>query len=608
MPTTINASNTTGGAVVTGDGSGILELQSGGVTGITVNGPNVTVAGTITSTGGLASPVTVAGNSTAGAEIRLPEDTDNGSNYVAIKAPNALAANVTFTLPTADGTNGQYLQTNGSGQLAFATVAGNQITAVASGTIPTGASVILNADGTVSAVSGTLPGNGSVVTVGATTNYVSGVYDPSSGKVVVAYRNNSDGNGYAVVGTISGTTISFGTPVQFDASGNNLYNKACYITAQQRVVVVYRNTSVMLVIAGQVSGTSITFGTAANSGHDGIPNSLTEVSGQSRGVVSYYYTGAAAYAMYSFTVSGSTVSWTNYFPYDASGFTSYYFQMCTPLANKIILAYRDGNNAQVGTCYHYNVNSSTGVISLVRSDNFTGSQLNTFNMCGDPANSRFFLFYSDQSNGIGVALMRACAVGATTTTIGSPITITSSLTGLPTSGTAPFYNQDQNSSPTAIYISSGNRVYLAYARTGGPGILSGVVSGTGATSTISWDPGVASTFGTAGSNSISLSYAGVAGYAVLASSTSSSALNAVVTNIGLTTLTSINFAGFSAGSYTNGQTATVQTIGAVSTNVTGLTPAQKYYVLGDGSLSTTADTRNVYAGLATSATSILIKG
>jgi len=129
MPTTINASNTTGGAVVTGDGSGILELQSGGVTGITVNGPNVTVAGTLTATGGipaittaLTSPVSITGNSTAGAEIRLPEDTDNGTNYVAIKAPNALAANVTFTLPTADGTNGQYLRTDGAGNLSFATV------------------------------------------------------------------------------------------------------------------------------------------------------------------------------------------------------------------------------------------------------------------------------------------------------------------------------------------------------------------------------------------------------------------------------------------------------------------------------------------------------
>jgi hypothetical protein len=125
MPTTINASNTSGGAIITPDGSGVLELQSGGVTGLTVSGANVTVSGTLTATGGLAaltSPVSVIGNASAGAEIRLPEDTDNGANYVAIKAPNALAANLTFTLPTADGTNGQYLQTNGSGQLAFATV------------------------------------------------------------------------------------------------------------------------------------------------------------------------------------------------------------------------------------------------------------------------------------------------------------------------------------------------------------------------------------------------------------------------------------------------------------------------------------------------------
>lgn len=125
MPTTINASNTSGGAIITPDGSGVLELQSGGVTGLTVSGANVTVAGTLTATGGLAaltSPVSVIGNATAGAEIRLPEDTDNGANYVAIKAPNALAANLTFTLPTADGTNGQFIRTDGAGQLSFATV------------------------------------------------------------------------------------------------------------------------------------------------------------------------------------------------------------------------------------------------------------------------------------------------------------------------------------------------------------------------------------------------------------------------------------------------------------------------------------------------------
>jgi hypothetical protein len=70
------------------------------------------------------TPLAVIGNATAGSEIRLPEDTDNGSNYVAIKAPNTIASNLTLTLPSADGTSGQVLQTNGSGVLSFAGVSG----------------------------------------------------------------------------------------------------------------------------------------------------------------------------------------------------------------------------------------------------------------------------------------------------------------------------------------------------------------------------------------------------------------------------------------------------------------------------------------------------
>jgi hypothetical protein len=66
------------------------------------------------------TPLAVIGNATSGSEIRLPEDTDNGSNYVAIKAPDTIASNLTLTLPSADGTSGQVLQTNGSGVLSFA--------------------------------------------------------------------------------------------------------------------------------------------------------------------------------------------------------------------------------------------------------------------------------------------------------------------------------------------------------------------------------------------------------------------------------------------------------------------------------------------------------
>ena len=84
---------------------------------ISTNGSGVL---SFTDAASLATPLAVIGNSTAGAEIRLPEDTDNGSNYVALKAPNTLASNLTLTLPDADGSNGQALVTDGSGTLSFA--------------------------------------------------------------------------------------------------------------------------------------------------------------------------------------------------------------------------------------------------------------------------------------------------------------------------------------------------------------------------------------------------------------------------------------------------------------------------------------------------------
>ncbi len=52
-------------------------------------------------------------------QVRLYEDTDNGSNYVGFGAAASIAANVLWTLPSADGTSGQHMTTNGSGTLAF---------------------------------------------------------------------------------------------------------------------------------------------------------------------------------------------------------------------------------------------------------------------------------------------------------------------------------------------------------------------------------------------------------------------------------------------------------------------------------------------------------
>ena len=100
-----------------------VPLTSADITdGIIVNADISATAAITSSKLSITSPLSITGNSTAGSEIRLPEDTDNGSNYVALKAADNIASNVTFTLPSADGTANQVLQTNGSGTLSFATI------------------------------------------------------------------------------------------------------------------------------------------------------------------------------------------------------------------------------------------------------------------------------------------------------------------------------------------------------------------------------------------------------------------------------------------------------------------------------------------------------
>ena len=69
----------------------------------------------------LSSPViTTAATFNAEAELRLA-DADS-SNYVGFKSPATVSANKVWTLPSADGTTGQVLQTNGSAVLSFATI------------------------------------------------------------------------------------------------------------------------------------------------------------------------------------------------------------------------------------------------------------------------------------------------------------------------------------------------------------------------------------------------------------------------------------------------------------------------------------------------------
>ena len=65
--------------------------------------------------------VGIANGATGPGTIRFFEDTDNGSNYVGLAA-GSISSSLTFTLPVADGSAGQFLKTDGSGALSFDTV------------------------------------------------------------------------------------------------------------------------------------------------------------------------------------------------------------------------------------------------------------------------------------------------------------------------------------------------------------------------------------------------------------------------------------------------------------------------------------------------------
>ena len=123
----------TGSIVVRGSGptTGVT-ITSGNKSLIAWNGSDfVNVSSTVFS-----GVISVEGTSSSGAAIRLYEDTDNGTNYIALQSPAALATNVTLTLPDNDGAASQVLSTDGSGVLSWVDSGG--------GTSGAGGGIIIN--------------------------------------------------------------------------------------------------------------------------------------------------------------------------------------------------------------------------------------------------------------------------------------------------------------------------------------------------------------------------------------------------------------------------------------------------------------------------------
>lgn len=118
------------GAAAGGSNTQVQYNNNGGFAGsanLTFDGTTLTSAGfsgPLNGTVGATTPSTVVATQvdlTAQGDLRLQDAA--GGQYVALQAPATVPSSYTLTLPTATGSAGQLIQTDGSGNLSFTTVA-----------------------------------------------------------------------------------------------------------------------------------------------------------------------------------------------------------------------------------------------------------------------------------------------------------------------------------------------------------------------------------------------------------------------------------------------------------------------------------------------------
>ena len=87
------------------------------------------VPGVLTSGGALIADsnkaideIILGSSTTVGGTIKFNEGSNNGAGHIGLKAPNSVTSTTTFTLPDGDGSAGEFIKTDGSGNLAFAVV------------------------------------------------------------------------------------------------------------------------------------------------------------------------------------------------------------------------------------------------------------------------------------------------------------------------------------------------------------------------------------------------------------------------------------------------------------------------------------------------------
>lgn len=231
-------------------------------------------------------------------------------------------------------------------------------------------------------------------------SYLSANYDTNAGKIVISYRDdNNSGYGTAIVGTVSGTSISFGSAVVFESASSS-YLSSAYDAAAQKHVIAYRdggNSNYGTAIVGTVSGTSISFGTAAVfESASTLDCAVSYDDNAEKTVIAYKDGGNSNYGTAIVaTVSGTSISYGTAVVFESA--TSQEIKSAFDKnAQRVVIIYEDAGNSNYGTVVVGTVsNTSISFGSASVYDTAEPRRAGTFY---DSTNKKVIIAYGDKGN------------------------------------------------------------------------------------------------------------------------------------------------------------------------------------------------------------------
>ena len=467
----------------------------------------------------------------------------------------------------------------------------NNFTFTASGAVSNGDAVVLNSDGTVTSVGNVAAAIGSIVEISTQTNIhprtTSSTYDSTNNKVVIAYQGSSN-YGYAVVGTISGSTVSYGTPVAWTSTS---IERPSIAFGNGKVVVSYKDqTGGTKARVGTVSGTSISFGNAEtiDSNATAGDNSIAYHAAEDKFVVALQDNGSSSYGKASVgTVSGTTISFGSQTTFE-SAYTLLEGRgvVYDSTNEKIVIIYTDSANSNTGT----------GIVGTVSGTSISFGSAATFG-----SNSFTLAATFDASAGKIVVAGREGSNSYAAYVVG-----TVSGTSISFGTRTVFLSESIANKYSSIeYMASAKKVVISTSSSPSGGLLHpGTVSGT----SISFDSTTAS--GADASYTVAALSDDTAArkmHVTFSDPNNSQRLSGRAFSPIQTNLTSTAFIGLAAQAISDSASGTINTAGSLNESQSGLTIGSDYYVQENGTISTTSTSPAVKIGQAIKATTINMK-